>query len=37
MYGAVVTGPTKEILKLKEDPEVSAIRIGEVALWNWRE
>ncbi|MDR9855995.1 anti sigma factor C-terminal domain-containing protein [Paenibacillus sp. VCA1] len=37
IYGAVVTGPTKEILKLKEDPEVSAIRIGEVALWNWRE
>lgn len=37
IYGAVITGPTKDILKLKEDPEVSAIRIGEVALWNWRE
>ncbi|MWV44564.1 hypothetical protein GRF59_13095 [Paenibacillus sp. HJL G12] len=35
IYGAVVTGPTKEILKLKNDPEVSAIGVGKVALWNW--
>ncbi|MBE9913355.1 hypothetical protein G8C92_04765 [Paenibacillus donghaensis] len=35
IYGAVVTGPTKEILKLKEDPAVSGIHVGKVALWNW--
>ncbi|MEA4924311.1 MAG: anti sigma factor C-terminal domain-containing protein [Syntrophomonadaceae bacterium] len=35
VYGAVVTGPSKELLKLRE---LSAIRhpaLGEVALWNW--
>lgn len=35
IYGAVVTGPTKEILKLKNDPAVSSIRVGKVTLWNW--
>ncbi|MED5018926.1 anti-sigma factor [Paenibacillus chibensis] len=35
IYGVVVTGPTKEILKLKDDPEVSALQAGKVALWNW--
>ncbi|WP_136603683.1 anti-sigma factor [Paenibacillus dokdonensis] len=35
IYGAVVTGPTKEILKLKNDPAVSGIHIGKVTLWNW--
>lgn len=37
IYGAVVTGPTKEILKLKDDPAVSSIRIGKVTLWNWNQ
>ncbi|MDR0268345.1 anti sigma factor C-terminal domain-containing protein [Paenibacillus sp.] len=35
IYGTVVTGPTKEVLKLREDPTVSGICIGKVALWNW--
>ncbi|MEC0239258.1 anti sigma factor C-terminal domain-containing protein [Paenibacillus dokdonensis] len=35
IYGAVVTGPTKEILKLKDEPEVSGIQVGKVTLWNW--
>lgn len=35
LYGAVVTGPTKELLKLKDDPLVSNIRIGKVTLWDW--
>jgi len=35
IYGAVVTGPTKEVLKLKNDPAVSSIRVGKVTLWNW--
>lgn len=37
IYGAVITGPTKEILKLKNDPEVSGIQVGKVTLWNWYE
>ncbi|UQZ35272.1 hypothetical protein C2I18_18150 [Paenibacillus sp. PK3_47] len=36
LYGAVITGPVKELLKLKETPWISNIRIGEVRLWNWR-
>ncbi|MED4602660.1 anti-sigma factor [Paenibacillus validus] len=37
LYGAVVTGPTKEILKLKQEPWVAGIRVGEVRLWNWQD
>lgn len=37
IYGAVVTGPTKEFLKLKDDPAVSSIRVGKVTLWNWND
>lgn len=36
LYGAVVTGPVKELLKLKGTPWISNIRVGEVRLWNWR-
>ncbi|SFL58183.1 Sigma factor regulator N-terminal [Paenibacillus sp. 1_12] len=35
LYGVVLTGPTKELLKLKEESWVSSIRIGEVRFWNW--
>jgi hypothetical protein len=35
LYGAVVTGPTKELLKLQEEPWVKTVRVGEVRLWNW--
>lgn len=34
-YGAVVTGPVKELLKLKELDWVQGEQLGEVALWNW--
>lgn len=37
LYGAVVTGPTKELLKLKQEPWVKAPRVGEVRLWNWND
>jgi hypothetical protein len=37
IYGAVATGPVKELLKLREASWVSYIRVGEVRLWNWRE
>lgn len=34
-YGVVVTGPVNELKKLQNDKSVRAIKIGEVALWNW--
>jgi hypothetical protein len=37
LYGAVVTGPVKELLKLKEEGWVSNMHVGEVRLWNWRD
>ncbi|NOU96370.1 hypothetical protein GC093_24600 [Paenibacillus sp. LMG 31456] len=37
LYGVVLTGPTKELLKLKEEAWVSSIRIGEVRFWNWHD
>lgn len=35
IFGVVVTGPTKEILKLKDEGFVSSINVGETRLWNW--
>lgn len=37
LYGAVATGPVKELLKLREASWVSYLRVGEVRLWNWRD
>lgn len=37
LYGAVVTGPVKELLKLKEEAWVSDLHVGEVRLWNWQD
>ena len=34
-YGVVVTGPTKEIAKLKKEPLIQTIEIDEVGFWNW--
>lgn len=34
-YGVVVTGPVNELKKLQSNNAVRAIKIGEVALWNW--
>lgn len=34
-YGAVVTGPTKELLKLKNIEGISNQKLGDVELWNW--
>lgn len=36
LYGVVITGPSKEILNLKEEDWVAGAQIGEVRLWNWR-
>ncbi|MEN8698493.1 anti-sigma factor [Bacillus infantis] len=35
LYGAVVTGPSKELLKLKEEEWVGSAKLGEKRLWNW--
>nr|WP_309098283.1 anti sigma factor C-terminal domain-containing protein [Fredinandcohnia onubensis] len=35
VYGAVVTGPVKELLKLKEEQDFRNIQVGEFEYWNW--
>lgn len=35
ILGVAITGPTKEILKLREDNLVRRIIVGESRLWNW--
>lgn len=34
-YGAVITGPTKKILKLRDEPSVEGLEVDEVEFWNW--
>ncbi|WP_161787027.1 anti-sigma factor C-terminal domain-containing protein [Planococcus sp. CAU13] len=35
VYGAVVTGPVKELLKLQDEEMIQGEQLGEVELWNW--
>lgn len=35
VYGAVVTGPVKELLKLKELEGIHNAKLGEIKPWNW--
>lgn len=35
VYGAVVTGPVKELLKLQDATIIQGEQLGEVKLWNW--
>jgi hypothetical protein len=35
VYGAVVTGPVKELLKLKELDMIQGVQVGEFDYWNW--
>ncbi|MDD4169969.1 MAG: anti sigma factor C-terminal domain-containing protein [Desulfotomaculaceae bacterium] len=35
VYGVVVTGPAKELLKLRELESIHSPALGEVRLWNW--
>lgn len=35
VYGAVVTGPVKELLKLKDVKEISNVQLGKLDYWNW--
>ncbi|WP_159884922.1 anti-sigma factor [Paenibacillus puerhi] len=37
LYGLVVTGPVKELLKLKQESWVKNLQVGDVRLWNWRD
>lgn len=37
VYGAVVTGPVKELLKLKDVSEIRGEMLGELDYWNWEE
>ena len=34
-YGVVVTGPTKELLRLQEHENIIYATVGEVDYWNW--
>ncbi|MDE5414085.1 anti-sigma factor [Alkalihalobacterium chitinilyticum] len=34
-YGVVITGPTKEILALREEPWITTVEVDEVTFWNW--
>lgn len=35
IYGVVVTGPSKEILKLRNEAWIKGLNLGEVRFWNW--
>ena len=37
VYGAVVTGPVKELLKLKENEQIQGANLGDMSYWNWTE
>jgi hypothetical protein len=35
LYGAILTGPTKELLKLQNEAQILYSDLGEVEFWNW--
>lgn len=35
VYGATVTGPVRELEKLKEESEFWGFRLGRIEVWNW--
>ncbi len=35
LYGAVITGPTKELLKLQREPLITDPFVGQTDWWNW--
>lgn len=37
VYGAVVTGPVNELLKLEDEAMVAGEQLGQVELWNWED
>lgn len=36
-YGAVVTGPVKELLRLQEIESIRSVQLGEIKHWNWED
>lgn len=37
VYGAVVTGPVKELLRLEAEESIRGEQLGKVELWNWED
>lgn len=37
VYGAVVTGPVKELLKLRDLEQIQGADLGKMTYWNWEE
>lgn len=35
VYGAVVTGPVRELQKITENPEFRHVHLNRVEIWNW--
>ncbi|MED0950451.1 anti sigma factor C-terminal domain-containing protein [Bacillus mobilis] len=35
VYGMVITGPSKELLKLQNSPHVRYATLGDIEVWNW--
>ncbi|PEJ44113.1 anti-sigma factor [Bacillus wiedmannii] len=35
VYGMVITGPSKELLKLQNSPNVRYATLGDIEVWNW--
>ncbi|HEK9099737.1 TPA: anti-sigma factor [Bacillus pseudomycoides] len=35
VYGIVITGPTKELVKLQNSPHVRDATLGDIEFWNW--
>ncbi|KEK24885.1 anti-sigma factor [Bacillus gaemokensis] len=35
VYGIVITGPSKELLKLKNSPHIRSAALGNIEFWNW--
>ncbi|WP_026590527.1 anti-sigma factor [Bacillus sp. UNC437CL72CviS29] len=35
VYGIVITGPSKELLKLQNSPHVRDATLGDIEFWNW--
>lgn len=35
VYGAIITGPVRELEKLKQHPEFHYFRLGRIEVWSW--
>nr|WP_257129136.1 anti-sigma factor C-terminal domain-containing protein [Bacillus pseudomycoides] len=37
VYGIVITGPSKELVKFQNSPHVRNATLGDIEFWNWFE